>query len=113
MSFRTEVSSSRVSVFHQKQGLESLQLEINIKSRPESQINAEIKARFNSGVVYPFSNSPRFSLVVGDQFLLLRGDRLEIYSDNNFEAIEVFGEQEIPDVISRYFGYALPSLFRK
>ena len=66
---------------------------------------------FDKGIgVIPPKNSPRFSLVVGDQFLFLRGDRLEIYSDNNFEAIEVFGEQEIPDVISRYFGYALPSL---
>ena len=113
MSFRTEVSSSRVSVFHQKQGLESLQLEINLKSRPESQINAEIKARFNSGVVYPFSNSPRFSLVVGDQFLFLRGDRLEIYSDKKFEVIEELGECEIPNIISQHFGYKLPSLFRE
>lgn len=113
MTFRTEVSSSRVSVFHQKQGLESLQLEINLKSRPESEIKAEIEARFNSGVVYPFSNSPRFSLVVGDRFLFLRGDRLEIYSDKNFEVIEALGEREIPNIISRYFGCELASLVRE
>lgn len=110
MTFRTEVSNSRVSVFHQKQGQESLQLEINIKSRPENEIKAEIDSRFNSGVVYPFSNSPRFSQVIGDRFLFLRGNRLEIYSDKNFEVIEALGEHGISNIISQHFGYELPSL---
>lgn len=105
MNFRTEVANGRVSVFHERLGRESLQLEIDVKSRSESDIRADIEARFTSGVEYPFSRSLRFSLIVRERFLFLRGDRLEIYSDNSFELLEQIGEPEVPNVLHKYFGF--------
>ena len=105
MNFRTEVENRRVSVFHERLGRESLQLEIDVKSRSEADIRADIESRFTSGVEYPFSNSLRFSLVVRERFLFLRGDRLEIYSDNSFEFLEEIEESEVPNVLHEYFGF--------
>ena len=105
MGFRTEVADGRVSVFHEKRGRESLQLEIDVCGKSESEIRADIEGRFSSGVVYPFSSSLRFSLVVGGRFLFLRGDRLEIYDDGGFECIEGIDAAGVPEVLHDHFGY--------
>ncbi len=107
MGFRTEVAGGRVTVLHEKRGRESLQLEIDVRPRPESEIRAQIEGRFSSGVVYPFSDSLRFSLVVGSRFLFLHGDRLEIYSDDGFEEVEGVDAASVPVVLRQYFGYEL------
>jgi len=107
MGFRTEIHGTRILVFNERQGEESLQLEIDINEKLESQIQADIAARFNSGVIYPFSNSLRFSLVVGDRFLFLRGDRLEIYSDEEFDVVEGIESAHVPEIIQRYFGHEI------
>jgi len=111
MGFRTEIADGRVSVIHEKKGRESLQLEIDVRGRPESKIRADIERRFSSGIVYPFSNSLRFSLVRGTRFLFLRGDRLEIYRDDNFECIEGIDDSQVPGVLHDYFGYDVRSVF--
>ena len=105
MGFRTEITAPRVTVFHERNGRESLQLEIDVRGRPEREIKTEIAERFSSGVVYPFSDSLRFSLVVGARFLFLRGDRLEIHSDSGFEKVEGIAEAQVPEVIQQYFGF--------
>jgi len=110
MGFRTELARGRVTVFHEKRGKEALQLEIDVHGRPESDIRADIEVRFSSGVVYPFSNSLRFSMVVGSRFLFLRGDRLEIYSDAGFECLEGIDDARVPAVLHEYFGYDAPPL---
>ena len=110
MSFRTEITDSRVKVFHEKMGKESLQLEINLRDRPEDEIKAEIARRFSSGITYPFKNSLRFSLVMEERFLFLRGDRLEIYSDQGMEILEGIDEPDVPAVILRHFGFDVGSL---
>ena len=84
-----------------------MQLEIAVSGRPEHEIRADIEKRFNSGIIYPFSNSLRFSLVVGDQFLFLRGDCLEIYDDDGFECIEGIDDAHVSKVLYDYFGYDL------
>lgn len=112
MGFRTEVANGRVSVFHEKRGRESLQLEIEVRGRPESEIMSDIAKRFTSGIEYPFSNSLRFSLVVGDTFRFLRGDRLEIYRDGGFECLEGIDGSRVPAVLRDYFRYDLGSVFR-
>ena len=63
MKYRTELKSSKIYIFHQKQGVETLQLIIDPAPRPEYEILEEIKSRFSTGIVYPFSNSVRFSSV--------------------------------------------------
>lgn len=112
MGFRTEIADERVSVYHEKQGRESLQLEIDVHGKPESEIRADIERRFNSEIVYPFSNRLRISLIRGNRFLFLRGDRLEIYSDGSFECLEEIEDSQVPDVLHDYFGYDLRSLLR-
>ena len=92
-----------MTVFHEKNGKESRQFEIDVRGRPESEIRAEIEGRFTSGVVYPFSNSLRFSLVVGDRFLFLRGGRLEIYSASGFEAHEGIHAAQVPAAVLHHF----------
>jgi arylamine N-acetyltransferase len=109
MGFRTTVERGRVSVFHRKQGKESLQLEIEVLGRPETEIRAAIEGRFNSGVVYPFNNSLRFSQVVGSRFLFLRGERLEMYRDDGFECLESIDDSKVLDFLRDYFGHVVPS----
>ena len=112
MGYRTEIRNGRVSVFHEKGGDEALQLEIDVRGRPESEIMEDIKNRFNSGIVYPFSDRLRFSRVVGDRFLFLRSDRLEIYSDNGFEVVEGIDEARVPAILKQYFGCDVGPLVR-
>lgn len=113
MGFRTEVREKRVAVFHEKNGRESRQLEIDVVGRPEREISADIAARFSSGVEYPFSKSLRFSLIVGDRFLFLRGNRLEIHSESGFEAVEGVDVEQVPAVVRDYFGYDVRPLIPK
>jgi arylamine N-acetyltransferase len=110
MGFRTEIADSRVKVFHEKMGKESLQLEINVRGRSEGEIKAEIARRFSSGITYPFNNSLLFSLVMGERFLFLRGDQLEIYSDHGMEIVEGIDEPDVPEIILRHFGFDVGSL---
>lgn len=112
MGFRTEVADGRVSVFHEKRGRESLQLEIDVCGKSESEIRADIEGRFSSGVVYPFSSGLRFSLVVGSRFLFLRGDRLEIYDDAGFECLEGIDDAGVPEVLHDHFGYDVRRVLR-
>ena len=103
MGFRTEIANGRVTVFHEKHGREALQLEIDVRPRPEPEVLADIERRSSLGDVYPI-NSLRFSQVVGDRFLFLRGDRLEIYGDQGFECVEGIEEARVPRILRDYFG---------
>jgi len=104
MGFRTEISAGRIAVFHEKRGEEALQLEIDLLCRSEAEIRADIDRRFSSGIVYPFSNSLRFSQIVGDRFLFLRGDRLDIYSESGFDCVEGITKAQVPLILLEHFG---------
>lgn len=110
MGFRTELHGARVRVFHERRGREALQLEIDVRGRPEAEIRADIARRFDSGVIYPFSQSLRFSRVIGRRFLFLRGDRLEIYSDTSFDEIVGIRPGDVPLLLRDHFGYVIPPL---
>ncbi len=109
MTFRTEMTPSTVSVYHHNKGRESLQMEIPVRGRPESEILAAIKMRFHSGITYPFMNTFRFSAIVGERFLFLRGERLEIYTDAGLTASLPVAPSEVAATIRDYFGYDLSS----
>jgi arylamine N-acetyltransferase len=104
MKYRTEVRSNWIRVFHTKQGRENLQLEINTAPRSEREILDQIKSRYSSGIDYPFTQSLRFSLVVGDEFLFLRGHHLERYSKTGF-SVEELKRPLIPEIIEKIFGF--------
>ncbi|MFT2092898.1 arylamine N-acetyltransferase [Paraglaciecola sp. 2405UD69-4] len=108
MKYRTEIAKNWILVFHERQGKESLQLEINITPRPEQEIYSQIKSRYSSGVNYPFSRSLRFSMIVGKEFLFLRGNRLERYSFNDF-SVEKLKKATIPKIIKKEFGFNVNS----
>jgi arylamine N-acetyltransferase len=110
MGFRTEIDGEHLRVFHERHGRESMQMEFDTCGRPESDIRADIKRRFKSGIVYPFSSSLRFSQVVGARFLFLRGDRLESYGEDTFEEVEGIGREQVPEVLLGRFGCDLRSV---
>lgn len=113
MGFRTEIAGGRVTVLHEKRGREAVQLEIDVRGRPEAEIRADIDERFSTGIVYPFSNSLRFALIVRNRFLFLRGDRLEIYDDGAFECLEGIDETRVPEVLHGHFGYDMRAFRRE
>lgn len=112
MKYRTEISGDWIRVFHTKQGKECLQMEINAIPKPEAEIREQINTRYSSGIKYPFMNSLRFSLIVGQEFLFLRDNRLERYSEDGFMATQL-NSQEIPEIIKSEFGFDVGSCFVK
>jgi arylamine N-acetyltransferase len=107
MRFRTEIGGEHLRVFHERKGRESLQLELDVRGRPERDVRADIERRFSSGIVYPFSDSLRFALVIGERFLFLRGDRLEMYGEDAHEEVERIGPADVMSVLHHRFGYDL------
>ncbi|MDP2609634.1 arylamine N-acetyltransferase [Oceanobacter sp. 1_MG-2023] len=110
MRYRTEVDADWVRVFHQRQGKESLQMEIWLRPRCEEDILKDIHARYNSGIQYPFSRSVRFSAIVGEHFLFLRGESLQIYGEEHVRVIEGISAESLPDVLEQRFDLSLPAL---
>ncbi|MCA9546331.1 MAG: hypothetical protein KC613_18125 [Myxococcales bacterium] len=110
MGFRTQISARRISVFHERFGVETLQLEIDIHGKPEAQIRADIDRRFSSGLVYPFSHSLRFSKIVDNRFLFLRGDRLEIHADEGSTCIDGVGGPATWATLKSHFGHDVAAL---
>lgn len=103
MVYRTEVDSDWIRVFHQRQGKESLQMEIRLHPRCNEDILRDIDARYSSGIQYPFSSSVRFSAIVGDHFLFLRGESLQIYEENHYQVIEGISVESLLDVLQDHF----------
>lgn len=110
MKYRTEIVNNWMRLFHEKQGKESLQLEINMIPRSEQEILAQIKSRYSSGINYPFSQSLRFSMIVGNEFLFLRGYHLERYSQTDF-SVEELTKTAIPKTIKKEFGFNVSRYF--
>lgn len=104
MKYRTKITKNWIYVFHERLGRESLQLEINTMPRPEQEILDQIKSRYSSGIIYPFSQDVRFSMVVGNEFLFLRGLYLERYSQTCF-SIKELKKVEIQKTINKEFGF--------
>jgi arylamine N-acetyltransferase len=103
MSYRTEIDTDWVRVFHQCQGKESLQMEIKLQPRSEEDILQDIHARYSSGIQYPFSSSVRFSAIVENRFLFLRGESLQIYGEEHSKVIEGISAESISDVLEQHF----------
>jgi arylamine N-acetyltransferase len=109
--FRTAIEGQRVDVYSQRNDVERHQMEIRFDCKPQAEILADIKARFDSGITYPFSGRLRFSQVVGDAFLFLRDDRLEIYRERQpTKVISGLEPDRLPQVLMRHFGFDLGKL---
>lgn len=111
MKYRTVINNNRISVFHTRNGKESLQLEIDPAPRKEEDIKKSIAQRFSGEITYPFSNSLRFSLVVDNKFLFLRGERLEVYTDDDFIVFDDITRDLVPKILKEQFNYDPAPLF--
>ena len=62
-------------------------------------------------ITYPFSNSLRFSLVVKNKFLFLRGEHLEVYTDDDFIVFDDITRGLVPKILKEQFNYDPAPLF--
>ena len=111
MKYRTVINNNRIFVYHTRNEKESLQLEIDKTPCDQEIVKESIARRFSEGIKYPFSNSLRFSLIVENRFLFLRGEHLEIYSDDSFNVVNGVTRENIPKILKQYFKYYPEKLF--
>lgn len=108
IEFRTMVIQDYLAVYCIRDGGERHMMDVPLASTPESEIMRAIQQRFHTGIVYPFSAGTRFSQVVGDRFLFLRDDRLEIYSPNEpCRVIEGLADDQLANTLKMYFDFDL------
>jgi len=105
MRFRTEIDSRWMRVFHLKNGIEQLQLELEFDCKGEEDILLDIKRRYDPGFEYPFSHSLRFAQIVDDSFLFLRGEQLEVFRHESYEVIAPIPDSEVPSALRKYFDF--------
>jgi len=105
MVFRTEINDDVITVYHTKCGIEKKQMEIYIKKQSEQEIYTDISNRYSGSIVYPFSKNLRFSMIVGQRFMFIRGNTLEIYNTNKYQEIPNININRLKDVIFENFNY--------
>jgi len=111
MGFRTVYKGGRLQVLNERHGVERPQMEIPFAGKPGAEIRADIDARFTSGIDYPFSRELRFSQVVGERFLFLRHERLEIYSDHEpFQVFDEIKREDLRETLLKHFDFDLSVL---
>ena len=103
MTFRTELLEDKISVYHTKEGIEYLQMEIMRTPRKAADILDEVKNRFDGTNEYPFSNRMRYSAIVGQEFIFLRDCRLYIHSAGKEVQCLQVDKTAWMDVIGKYF----------
>lgn len=107
MNFRSEIHNDTIKVFHTRLNEEKLQMEFNYYPQDQELVKMNIKNRFIDKIEYPFDKGLRFSMVVGDSFLFIRNNELQIYSENNFEIIDEISISNIEDIVMKYFNFLL------
>ena len=107
MYFKTVLVADKLLLFH-KVGQRPFQLmeSIPLVSASEGAIMKAIQSRFNSGISYPFSNSIRFSQIVGKDFYFLKENTLRKYNDECMEKKHLTQEETI-DTIKNVFKFEL------
>ncbi|MCP4805804.1 MAG: arylamine N-acetyltransferase [Proteobacteria bacterium] len=89
ISHRSEFGGRGMRIYNTRDGVERLQMDTSLDSASEATILEGIRRRFEPGRSYPFSDRIRFSQVVGEQFLFLRDDVLEIYEESGSSRVPV------------------------
>lgn len=107
MSFRSEVTSEYISVFHNTGNGDKLMVKIPINAKTEQEILNDIAHRFSVGMEYPFSGKLRFSAISGDEFIFLKDSSLRIYSSMGVHTRESLLEGEWPGIIESIFGWKI------
>jgi asparagine synthase (glutamine-hydrolysing) len=82
MTFKTVLEQEHLILQHRTQGDFSSMITIPHQEKPESVIEQAIKDRFMEPLIYPFRSQRRFSMIKGDSFYFIKGERLRIYHDS-------------------------------
>jgi len=107
MNFRTEMHQDIIKVFHTRLNEEKLQMEFSSKAQEQKIVRMHIENRFSDTLVYPFDKGLRFSMLVENNFLFIRNNTLQIYSENNFQNIEGISVKNLEEVVLNYFNFIL------
>ncbi|MCK8045321.1 hypothetical protein MSG37_10505 [Shewanella sp. 1CM18E] len=112
MRYRSEVENGLIKIYHSKRGVEKLQMEIDIAQQDEAKIYEGIANRFSSNITYPFGDELRFSMIIGQKFLFLRGTRLEIYSHKEYQEVTNVELDNLKYEIATHFDYDISPIER-
>lgn len=111
ITYKSRLRGDFLEVYQIKAGKQSLSVVIPLKLQDERQVYDAIEARFDGTTRYPFDNSVRFSQVVGDSFIFLKGRLLRIYNeDKPVQIIELSSEGRLLEVIEVFFNADLKRL---
>jgi hypothetical protein len=106
IGYRSVHLGDRLRIFNTREGVEREQLVIPFASKGEVAILDDIARRFDGGVRYPFDGGLRFSQVIGDRFLFLRDDTLEIHREGApCERVRGLDRERWAAHIERHFGF--------
>lgn len=109
VTFKTELSMDKLLLFHKTNADFKLMTTIPLKSKSEKQILMDIQMRFDDKKVYPFQNSLRFSKIIENEFYILKGNRLRIYSESKVVE-KTLSRSDIHNIITRIFNFNLTGL---
>jgi N-acetyltransferase len=99
MRFKTIVESNGLHLHHKTKNAYQPMCYIPLESTDVTEIHQQIEHRYDDKSVYPFANSLRFSQVIDDTFIFLKGRRLrEFRKDRMVE--RSLSELEIFDLLA-------------
>ncbi|QZE15409.1 arylamine N-acetyltransferase [Halosquirtibacter laminarini] len=112
ISYKTEVGSNSLNVHFIRPEKRSWQISIPYKSKSQEEIWYDIETRFEKDNNDVFLHSVRFSQIVEDRFLFLRGDELWIYTDNSAPTFISLKGTPLSNILLKYFKFNLGKLDR-
>ena len=111
--YSTVINEKSLDIYLTRNGQKYLSVVIPFRSRSHEDIMDDIKNRFDEKNVYPFSRGIRFSQIIHENFLFLRGDTLYIYTDNS-DVTEISGldQNNLPAIIKQYFNFDVGKMLK-
>lgn len=107
MRFRSQIHNDTIKIFHTRNNIEKLQMEFNRIPQSQELVKKNINKRFANNIKYPFDKGLRFSMIVGDRFLFIRNNELQIYSENNLKIIDGISMSNLECIVKQYFSFLL------
>jgi arylamine N-acetyltransferase len=111
IEFRTKVMNTKIQIFQKRRNFERLTIEIPFRTKPQKEILVAIENRADANIEYPFLTELRFSQIVEDNFLFLRGQTLQIfYKNGSHSDVTGITPEKAFDVIEEYFNFDIKSI---
>lgn len=110
MTFKTHITNTSVLLFHRTDKEFKLMTTIPFETKTEEEILQDINHRYDSNNIYPFQNSLRFSKVIDNKFLFLRGNCLRIYETDSPTIEIMLDKNAIYEHLTKTFLFDLQDL---